>query len=136
ADGVQRGQHGHVGVDGALVVELVAQRLGFVLRQPVAVVELPDQGRRLILLSRGRYDSTQARDQQCGRQGRGSDCHPASPWLRPGGSCVWPALPPRINRGFPERRLSVFPCGSARVVTVGRQSPEGPCPPVEAVAMV
>ena len=35
-------------MNGTLIEQLVAQRFGFVLRQPVAIVELLDQGRRLL----------------------------------------------------------------------------------------
>lgn len=39
-DHVQRRKHGYVGMDRALIVEFVAQRLRFLLRKPVAVADL------------------------------------------------------------------------------------------------
>ena len=48
ADHIERRQHGHVGMDGALVIQLVHERPGFSLVEPVAVVDLFKERRSLL----------------------------------------------------------------------------------------
>jgi len=56
ADDIQRRQHGHICMDRALIIKFVAQRLRFLLWQPVAVVQLLDQRRRGLRVSVGGVD--------------------------------------------------------------------------------